>query len=145
MQIRVFQLSLSNPEPVQSELNSFLRSHRILEVKSHFVENGGQSFWAFLVQYMEGNPVHQPGKSKTDYKELLAEEEFKIFSRLREIRKALAAEDGVPAYMIFTDEELAEIVKQKCTLATDLLKIKGIGDKKVEKYGERFFGHLSQT
>jgi superfamily II DNA helicase RecQ len=34
---------------------------------------------------------------------------FKRFSALREIRKRVGQEDGVPAYAVFTDAELAEI------------------------------------
>lgn len=145
MQIRVFKILLSNPEPIQSELNSFLRGHRILEVKSYFVENDGQAYWAFLVQYLDGHSAHQPGKGKIDYKEILSDEDFKAFSRLREIRKVLAGEDGVPAYMVFTDEELAEIVRNKCSDGSELSKISGIGEKKIEKYGIRLLTRFVNT
>ncbi len=42
------------------------------------------------------------------------------------------------AYAVFTDEELSNIAKLDEITAPNMLKIKGIGEKKVEKYGQRF-------
>ena len=72
-----------------------------------------------------------------DYKELLNESEFAIFSKLRACRKILAANDAVPAYAVFTDEELAGIARLPVLEVGKLIAIKGIGDKKVGKYGSQ--------
>jgi|AntRauTorckE5430_2_1112549.scaffolds.fasta_scaffold02860_1 superfamily II DNA helicase RecQ len=50
---------------------------------------------------------------------------------------------AVPAYMIFTDGELAEIATLSVTTPEELLKIKGIGEKKVEKYATRIIAELA--
>ncbi|MCB0376036.1 MAG: HRDC domain-containing protein, partial [Sinomicrobium sp.] len=64
---------------------------------------------------------------------------FARFSRMREIRKTIAREEAIPAYAVFTDEELAAIAKMEPPLTEAGLKtIKGIGKKKVEKYGAYF-------
>lgn len=76
------------------------------------------------------------GKEKIDYKQVLGEKEFAIFSILRTIRKQLAEEDAVPAYAVFTDEELAGIAQLPEILIKKLTSVKGIGDKKVQKYGK---------
>ena len=57
---------------------------------------------------------------------------------MREIRKRLATEDALPAYAIFTDEELSNIAKIEDLSLAKIKTIKGIGDKKVEKYGQHF-------
>ena len=40
---------------------------------------------------------------------VLTPEEFAFFSKLRELRKELAAKDGVPPFVVFTDEQLSSI------------------------------------
>ncbi len=63
---------------------------------------------------------------------------FQQFSKLREIRKKVAAEESIPAFAVFTDEELAAMAKLETITKKDMLSIKGIGDKKVERYAEHF-------
>ena len=83
------------------------------------------------------SPVSVNNQSgKTDYKKVLSEKEFEIFSKLREIRKQLAIKDAVQAYLVFTDEELANIARLPNIELGKLISIKGIGEKKVEKYGK---------
>ena len=77
----------------------------------------------------------QTKQAKTDYKEILDEETFAVFSQLRTLRKQLADKEGVPAYAIFTDAELSEIAKLEEIEPNKLKLIQGIGQKKVEKYG----------
>ena len=55
------------------------------------------------------NVSQTASKEKVDYKLVLSEADFSLFSRLREIRKQIAIADAVPAYAVFTDEELAGI------------------------------------
>jgi superfamily II DNA helicase RecQ len=73
---------------------------------------------------------------KIDYKEVLNENQFVVFSKLREIRKSIAAKDAVPAYAVFTDVELAEISKLDTISENNVLQIKGIAKKRMTKYGK---------
>lgn len=61
---------------------------------------------------------------------------FARFAVLRTIRKRLAEEDAVPAFAVFTDAELAEIAKLDEITPKRMLAINGLGEKRVEKYGE---------
>ena len=70
------------------------------------------------------------------YMKILAPDEFAAFSRLRELRKELAAKDGVPPFVVFTDEQLCSIVKQKPENIGQFTAIQGIGQAKGEKYWE---------
>ena len=74
-------------------------------------------------------------RQKIDYMEVLPKEEFALFSRLREFRKREAAKEKVPPYVIFTDEQLAAIVKKNPSEAEEIGAINGIGQSKIEKYG----------
>lgn len=125
---------------MQAEMNRFLAGQRVLEIEQHFYQNEKSAYWSFCVRYLMSNTgsiQQQSTKQKVDYKELLNENEFAIFSKLRECRKIIAANDAVPAYAVFTDEELAGVARLPSIEVSKLIAVKGIGDKKVEKYGNQ--------
>jgi superfamily II DNA helicase RecQ len=146
MQLKLFILPVKNLSAPEAEMNAFLRSHRVLAVKKEFVGDGENSFWTFCVEYLESAPsVNAPTGSKlpkVDYKELLKPEEFEVFSRLREWRKGVAEKESVPVYVVFTNEQLAEMVKKKVSSKAALKEIEGVGDARVEKYGEAVLERL---
>ncbi|MFI6047143.1 DNA helicase RecQ [Nocardia sp. NPDC051321] len=60
-----------------------------------------------------------------------------VFERLREWRAATSKEQGVPAYVVFHDATLREIVARKPTSLAELGKVTGVGENKLAKYGEQ--------
>ncbi|HEX6886812.1 MAG TPA: HRDC domain-containing protein, partial [Candidatus Nanopelagicales bacterium] len=60
-----------------------------------------------------------------------------LFEGLRVERKAIAEEQGVPAYVVFHDATLREIAARRPTTTDQLLDVPGIGAAKAERYGER--------
>jgi ATP-dependent DNA helicase RecQ len=62
----------------------------------------------------------------------------KLFEALRALRKRLADEQGLPPYVIFHDATLRELAQQRPGSLADLMRIKGIGEAKLSRYGERF-------
>jgi DNA helicase-2/ATP-dependent DNA helicase PcrA len=58
-----------------------------------------------------------------------------LYLRLREWRRATAAEQQVPAYVVFTDATLAALAEQKPTTEAELAVIGGIGPRKLAQYG----------
>lgn len=138
MQIKIFTIPIGDAGAAQEELNRFLRSHKILEIESQFVSHPHAVYWCFCVRYVEPSKPASPAKAKVDYKKVLDESTFEKFSKLRVIRKQVSAEEGVPAYAIFTDEELAQLAKLDPITEADMRAIKGIGDKKIERYAHHF-------
>ncbi len=59
-----------------------------------------------------------------------------LFEQLREWRKQTADAASVPAFVVFTDATLTAIAADRPTTATGLLQIPGIGQVKVDRYGE---------
>lgn len=118
----------------EEELNRFLASHRVLSVDRHLVDGA----WAICVTYVSrganGTPVKK-GPS-IDYREVLSPEDFAVFSNLRELRKELAQRDGIPAYAVFTNDQLAAMVQERVDNLEKLGKIPGVGAARVEKYGD---------
>ena len=61
-----------------------------------------------------------------------------LFALLRQKRKELADEAGVPPYVIFSDRALIEMAAYYPQSASSLLKISGVGQVKLRQYGEAF-------
>ena len=59
-----------------------------------------------------------------------------LFDALREWRAGRAKELGQPAYCVFTDATLAAIAEQKPADVAALVKIPGIGQGKLDKFGD---------
>lgn len=142
MQIKTFKVSVFDPEADEAELNRFLRGHRVLEVRQQFfATEERQPHWLFAVSYVESNPAAKPlgrtanKRERVDYKSVLSEAAFGRYVRLRELRKEWAKRDAVPAYAVFTNEQLAAMVEPVARTKADLLKIEGIGETRVAKYG----------
>lgn len=152
MQIKIYTIPLFEGDEVLEEMNKFLRGNKVVDISKSFVQQGNVAYWSFCVTYLVGVPskVQQPGerKEKVDYKQILSEAEFVRFALLRTLRKQLAENDAVPAFAVFTDAELAEMAKMSELSAKNLLKINGLGEKRVEKYGEplcRMFTEQKKT
>jgi ATP-dependent DNA helicase RecQ len=60
-----------------------------------------------------------------------------LFEKLRKLRRELARERGVPAYIVFGDVTLRDIARKSPSTADALLRVPGIGMKKLEQYGEQ--------
>lgn len=69
-----------------------------------------------------------------------------LFGRLRELRKRLADERGVPAYVIFGDATLRDMARQYPETRDAMRGIFGVGERKFEEFGAAFAavvaGHL---
>jgi ATP-dependent DNA helicase RecQ len=66
-----------------------------------------------------------------------------LFERLRALRKKLADEQGVPAYIVLNDRSLRELAARRPASADEMLEISGIGPAKLERYGEAFLRALA--
>jgi len=66
-----------------------------------------------------------------------------LFDTLREARRKLAAEAGVPPYVIFHDSTLREIAARKPASLNELGEVQGVGAVKLERYGEAMLEALS--
>lgn len=65
-----------------------------------------------------------------------------LFDRLRALRKRLADERGVPAYIVFGDTTLREMARDLPRSASDLRRITGVGEKKLAEFGAVFLDEI---
>ncbi|BCC59373.1 TPA: DNA helicase RecQ [Bacillus cereus] len=61
-----------------------------------------------------------------------------LFEVLREVRKEIAQGEGVPPFVIFSDQTLKDMCVKRPQSDSELLTVKGIGEHKLVKYGSHF-------
>ena len=61
-----------------------------------------------------------------------------LFEKLRDLRKSLADEAGVPPYVIFSDKSLKDMCARKPVDEDSFLEVHGVGENKLAKYGDPF-------
>ncbi|WP_375450296.1 DNA helicase RecQ [uncultured Devosia sp.] len=74
----------------------------------------------------------------------LAEPAMSIFNALRAERLRIAREQGVPPYVVFQDATLRAMAQARPRQLHDLLSLPGVGQAKLERYGEAFLAVLAQ-
>jgi superfamily II DNA helicase RecQ len=148
MQLKVFAIGAQGGDEAAEELNKFLRGQRVLAVERRLIEQPGGAYWTFCVEYLErggesgGSGAADRTRRGVDYKEVLNEADFVVFAKLRDLRKSVAEKEGVPAYSVFTNEQLAAMVTGRVDSQAALGKIDGVGSARLEKYGAAFVDAL---
>lgn len=154
---------------LDEEFRAFMEYHVASLVSAKFFYTNMEPAWTMLVEYSDtaapqnispsSSPVPQkihtsqqptpfiaPAELRSilpppvDTFHVLSEEEKVLYHCLRLWRNQKAKECGYSPCILFTNEQLAKMAKQKpCTLES-LRKIQGIGDGKEEKYGQIVIG-----
>jgi superfamily II DNA helicase RecQ len=142
MRMAFFTIPIHDADEASTVLNQFLSSHRVMAVDRQFVQDGSNSAWSLCVSFVPTSEVRAaiPARRgvKVDYRDVLNEQDFALFARLRAVRKQLAEAEGVPAYAIFTKDQLAAMVRDKTQSLTALQTIDGVGEARATKYGGAF-------
>jgi len=85
---------------------------------------------------LQTKPARSPGKRQADELALLDTTERHLWEQLRLWRAKTAKEHGVPAYVIFHDATLHELVRLCPQTEDELRLVTGIGSRKLDKYGD---------
>jgi len=81
-------------------------------------------------------------KSSSSQKSYGGNYDRKLFAKLRKLRKTLADENNVPPYVVFNDTTLLEMSEQLPVSPSDLLDITGVGQRKLERFGQPFMAMI---
>ncbi len=73
----------------------------------------------------------------------LGDGDGRLFEELRALRKRLAGQQGVPAYVVFSDATLAEMASRRPSTSAELLTVGGVGRAKLERYGSMFLSAIA--
>lgn len=158
MEHHFFAIPALDPARSQDELNRFCAERRVVSVDRQFVAAGQDSFWAICVAIAVGQgPLpdalkaperrsagrgSSPSPARVDYKDVLSEADFALYADLRSWRKEAAEQEGVQVYNVFTNEQLAEIVRRRADTLAQLGEIDGIGRARLDRYGAAILTRL---
>lgn len=120
-----------------NEVQEFIKGKEILSVREHFFIKQDTPYLALIITYMPGSTDMETSrrKKREAWRELLSDDQMPLFNTLRTWRTERAKREGVPPYVICTNQQLAQIAAARPDTLAGLAKIRGIGKAKVEKYG----------
>ncbi|KPA09753.1 HRDC domain-containing protein [Candidatus Magnetomorum sp. HK-1] len=138
LQYKVFALSAKGGSEI--ELNQFLNTVNVITVHREFINNGDNSFFSIIVEYMKNSSsipaFKSESKKRIDYREVLSPEDFALYAKIRDWRKETAQKQAVQLYTIMTNEQMATIAKNRITTKDGLSKIDKFGDARMNNYGD---------
>ena len=74
---------------------------------------------------------------------LTDEGQQELFERLRQLRKRLADEEGVPPYIVFSDAALRAMCVARPATDDEFLAVSGVGPVKLKRYGAAFLAEIN--
>ncbi len=102
----------------------------------------GQAFTQERHTIMLTKPISEP-VSKAKRTDEQAHDES-LFDSLRELRKTLADERDVPAYVVFSDVALRQMAQDYPSNEQEFLRISGVGSRKLEEFGAAFLRTIAE-
>ena len=152
MQIRVLTLRF---DPLleafdDRPLQELLKGREVFSVRDHFFLRNGEPYLAVVVTCGLTPPVERPrtsekGKGREEsWRALVPAEELPLFNALREWRAERARREGVPPYILFTNRQLAAMVRLRPGSLSALGAVEGIGKAKLQNYGQELLALLAR-
>jgi len=83
-------------------------------------------------------PSHENAPHAATAPRPLSVDEQALFEQMRELRRSIAEERNVPAFVIFSDRTLRELARARPTTRPAMLAVKGVGPAKYADFGEQF-------
>jgi ATP-dependent DNA helicase RecQ len=141
--LSVFGIAQGEEAALLKPVARALMVHDALETNEH----GGLIFGPTARAYLKGEErielVMQPKKERRRRRDSGANPvDDPIFEALRECRRDLAREAGVPPYVIFHDSTLRDMAAIRPKSLRDMALVSGVGTRKLEAYGEAFLAAL---
>ena len=88
--------------------------------------------------------IKQQAAKRTTKSSLPMDIDVALWEALRDCRRRLANEQGVPPYVIFHDSTLQEMCVSMPQSLTEFARLSGVGDRKLDKYGAVFLSAINQ-
>jgi superfamily II DNA helicase RecQ len=118
-----------------SFLDDFLKNVHLVTSSEYFFCEGSKHYISFVIKYeLTGHSM--ASLKKSDFKQQLSEQSAGVFALLKDWRFQKAKSEGVPPYVVFSNNQLFAIANSRPQSLTDLAKINGVGESKLKKYGE---------
>jgi superfamily II DNA helicase RecQ len=145
LQYQIFTVPCSELEASVESLNSFLRTVRAVQIQRETFMRNDILHVTFIVEYLSGVKNAESSEAKKiDYKNELNDDDFAVFSELRNLRKNLAEEKKVQLYTIATNEQLAQMARMRPKNKAELGNIDGFGQGRMKDYADRILNWFLQ-
>ncbi|MBX3733497.1 MAG: HRDC domain-containing protein [Verrucomicrobiae bacterium] len=144
MPFAFFLVSADASAEAARALNTFLATHTVVRVTREWCGSGSVGSWAFCIEYTGAATEVGGAATRVDYREILPPKQFEVYARLRALRKTLSDREGQPPFAVFTNAQLAEIVRRECRTVDDLKGIDGLGEARIARYGAEVLASLAE-
>ncbi|MDJ0645759.1 MAG: HRDC domain-containing protein [Flavobacteriaceae bacterium] len=143
MEVRVFNIRMNNKYLIkdQNRVNDFLKTVQLKKSSTQFVE-GKENMWSLLVYYEYGKQENNAHEIK-DQEPVLNKNEAKLAGSIRQWRQLKAENERLAPYLVLTNKSIALLAKSKAKTDKELLQVYGIGQAKVDLYGQELLKLLN--
>ncbi len=153
MKIKVFKIRLDDEflNTDQNAVNDFLENVQMKKSSTALVQEK-EPFWSVIFHYEDLDEkkvelipkVDEKLKAENKISEAdLSENEQVRAGYLKQWRTEMARSEGLPAYRILWNQEIYDLARANPSDLDELLKVKGFGEIKVEKYGDDLISLLN--
>lgn len=135
MKVKMFRIRMTeeHQQKDQDMLGEFLSSIKLKQLQTAFVK-AEPNYWSLLVLHEEKRVTNN--KFSVNSEKELSEKDKEVLEFLKAWRKDKGEQLNMPLYMICHNKELMSIAKARPKTTEELLKLKGFGKYKTEKFGE---------
>ena len=143
MRCKIFSVPLESEQALDRErkLNDFLVATNVKRVFASLANQPEGPMWSVLFFYEDGAQVTQKTPASPDatmdLSTPLTGEQVKSIVALKKWRADQAALEGVPLYMVAQNKWLEEMVRMPVRTLDDLVKVRGLGEWRAQKYGAK--------
>ncbi len=127
-------------------LQEFIVDKEVIEFAEHFFIHENTPYLTVLIAYrLLAAEEKRKLDRRQDPRSELDDREKKAYDALRAWRAVRAKQDGLPAYMIATNKQFAQMIKLGAMEPAALSRVPGVGEAKIANYGEEILQVISQT
>lgn len=146
----IFNLSKAECEKINEWLNKgYIVYKSIIRNIVSWIDKDDveKSEWFIILPeiYLRKETLNQENNSLINNEQTNEKIDRLLIKNLKEIRKQLAKEKNVPAYIIFDDKTLINMVEKKPLTIAEFLSVKGVGNFKAELYGQIFIDEIKKV
>ena len=87
---------------------------------------------------MKQSKRKEPSARQLKKGKIMESVDHQLFIKLKAVRRMIADERQIPAYIVFSDATLVDMCKKCPTTPWKMLEVSGVGRVKLEMYGDRF-------
>jgi superfamily II DNA helicase RecQ len=146
LKIFTFHFSESAKGFDDKPLQEFIADKEVIEFSEHFFIHENTPYLTVLLAYrLLAAEEKRKLNRRQDPRSELDDGEKKAYDALRAWRSVRARQDGIPAYMIATNKQLAQMIKLGATDRAALSRVPGVGEAKIANYGAEILQVIAGT